>query len=490
MTPSHRREKALPELNTPRSKPGRSAAQRPSSTQSYSRYSQESSSYAHKRRTRSTKKKVFIGVLIGVLALLVAAATVLIIFVNTMNKALQGDIDLEVLGSATVDRGKPQDPFWMLLVGTDYLEEGEYARSDSMILVRIDPGHKTAALVSIPRDTRVQLPGYGTEKINAAYSYGCMEEENGHSGPEFAINAVSDLCGVGIAGYAQVDINGFVALVDAIGGVDVDVLFDISDDEAGDVDVHAGLQRLDGQHAIVFVRSRDYDIGDYQRQANQRVFLEALATQMLEKDPLTIANSIAKVCEMTSTNFDIATLGQIATSMQGMEEYDMHSYSLPCTSQIINEIWYEIPDVATIRRLIAMIDAGQFPDPDEMGLKFQGEVPDAYKPSGTSATDMSGAQATDLNVSDYVVAVRNGYGISGSATAVSTMLAQAGYEQGEIGDVNSYIYADTLIIYRSDKDRAAAEDIRMRLGYGRIIPSQGRYGFEGDILVVVGGDFK
>jgi hypothetical protein len=87
------------------------------------------------------------------------------------------------------------------------------------------------------------------------------------------------------------------------------------------------------------------------------------------------------------------------------------------------------------------------------------------------------------------VDVRNGYGTPGAATSVSDMLALAGYKQGEIGNANTLVYKETLIIYRGDEDRQAALDIKARLGYGRVIPSMERYSFEGNLLVVVGGDF-
>jgi LCP family protein required for cell wall assembly len=338
----------------------------------------------------------------------------------------------------------------------------------------------------------VQLPGYGYQKINAAYAYGQMERDQGHSGPEFAINAVSELTGVGIAGFAQVDINGFQDVVEALGGVQVDVPLDIiGDRDAGDVDVYAGPQVLDGAHALVFVRSRQYDIGDYQRQANQRTFLQATAKQILSSDPLTIVNTVNKICEMTATNFSVADIAGIASAMRGMQESDIRTYSIPSATQTIDEVSYVIADTAATRELFAALERGEFPDPAAWSNPaYQGEVADAYKPRTAPATTDSLGQAASIDTSQYTVVVRNGYGIDGSAASVSDMLALAGYIQGEIGNANAYVYEQTLIVYRDDTDRAAADDIRARLGYGRIIASQGRYSFEGNVLVVVGGDFK
>jgi LCP family protein required for cell wall assembly len=358
-------------------------------------------------------------------------------------------------------------------------------------LAHINPGTKSAALISIPRDTRVQLPGYGYQKINAAYAYGELERQEGgeHSGAEFAIQAAAELTGVGISGYAQIDLGGFQNVVDALGGVQVDVPLDIiGDREAGWVDVYAGPQLLDGAHAMVFVRSRQYDIGDFQRQANQRTFLQATAKQILSADPVTIVNTVTEVCKMTSTNLNITDIASIANSMRGMQESDIHTYSIPSSMDMIDNISYVVADLAVTRELCTAIEAGSYPDASEWS--YQGETAPEYQAKTTPAiTDRIGELGTGVDTSLYTVDVRNGFGIDGSATSVSDMLAIAGYHQGEIGNANSYVYNETLIVYQGDDDRAAALDIQARLGYGRVIPSLGRYAFEGNILVVVGGDF-
>jgi hypothetical protein len=98
-------------------------------------------------------------------------------------------------------------------------------------------------------------------------------------------------------------------------------------------------------------------------------------------------------------------------------------------------------------------------------------------------------QTSTVTPGDYIVDVLNGCGIDDCATSVSDLLALAGYQQGEIGNAGSFAYDTTLIIYQDDERKAAAEDIHKRLGYGKLISSEGRYTFAGDVLVLVGGDF-
>jgi LCP family protein required for cell wall assembly len=461
---------------------------------SYSRNAREGG-YAVKRSKRARNRKIITGILVTLIALLVAGIAAVLVFMAYLNSELGTDssgnrINMEILEAATVDRAAPEDPFWMLLVGTDDAEDGEVSRSDSIILAHIDPGAKKAALISIPRDTMVTLPGYGTAKINAAYAYGQLELDQGHSGAEYCINAVTALTGVGIAGYAQVDFAGFKDVVDALGGVDVEVPLDIiGDTDAGPVDVYAGQQKLDGEHALVFVRSRQFDIGDYQRQADQRIFLQALAKQVLAADPVAIINTVAKVAEITTTNLDIAEIAAVANSLRGMSEADIYTYSLPGDTDELNGISYVVVDKAETKDLIQQITNGNYPDYSDM--MYQGESPEDYKPKQQStATDNLGNKASNIDTSLFTVTVRNGYGLAGSATAISDMLALAGYKQGDIGNANSFVYKETLIIYREESDLAAAEDIRGRLGYGRVIPSLDRYSYDGNVLVVVGGDFS
>ena len=456
-----------------------------------------SDGYSRQRQTRSRRKKIIIGVAVGASALLLAVAAGLLGFYLFINGTLTDKVkDLGDLDSVLTDRVAPEDPFYMLLIGTDGRDDGEPERSDTLILARIDPGNRSAALISIPRDTRVYLEGYGYQKINAAYAYGDMERQQGNtetSGAKLAIETVSKFAGVDISSFAQIDFSGFKEVVNALGGVEVDVPVDIVGDlDAEGPDIYAGNQVLDGDQALVFCRSRAFDIGDYQRQANQRTFLQALAKQVLAADPITIASTVTKVAEMVTTDMDVNEIISVASSMQGLNENDIQTYTVPSSGTISPDdgLWYEYAIESEWKALIEAINAGEYPQQDVGALS--GEVPDSYKSDEQKASDqLNGQQATDIATAEFVIVVRNGYGeIEGAASAVAAMLESAGYEIGEIGNTNAAVYNETLIVHDQDSDEAAAEDIKARLGYGRIIPSLDRYAFEGNVLVIVGGDYE
>lgn len=140
-------------------------------------------------------------------------------------------------------------------------EYGNTFRSDSIILARVDPQEYQATLISIERDTYVNIEGYGMNKINAAAAYG---------GAALLVETVEEFVGVEISHYVSIDLDGFEAVVDALGGIKVDVPMTIDDDEAGGY-VAAGLQTLTGEEALILCRSchayDDYGSGDYYQKA-------------------------------------------------------------------------------------------------------------------------------------------------------------------------------------------------------------------------------
>jgi LCP family protein required for cell wall assembly len=454
------------------------------------------------RERRIRRKRILMGTGIALASVLVIAAIGVVTFMLIINSKLGTDLqgnrinfDTGIYENIFVEPEKPEDPFWVLLMGTDNREGYEIPRTDTLILTRVDQRTKTMAMVSIPRDTYVELEGIGPEKINAAYTWAEAEKEG--SGIAATIKTVSKFAGVDIAYFAQVDFDGLVRLVDGLGGVEVDVPVDIVGDyDAGGIDIYQGVQVLNGEKALVFCRSREFEASDYQRQANQRTFLQALAKQVLAADLPTIASTVTNLAEMTYTNMDIAKIVKVAQGMRGLQESDIRTYTVPAAYQPINKIDYEVADAAAWRELITAIERGEYPERQED--LHGGIVPESYVASSISGTTGTTGQdsgsttsdATTLNPGDYTVEVRNGCGIAGSAKSVSDRLVSAGYRQNGVGDAQDSNYQTTLIIYQNEKSRAAAHDIRQRLGYGETISSGGNYSFTGDILVVVGRDFN
>jgi LCP family protein required for cell wall assembly len=383
------------------------------------------------------------------------------------------------------------DPFFMLLLGVDDYEPSDPGRSDTIILLYIHPGKGKIAMISIPRDLRVYIPGYGAAKINAAYNAG--EHDPNNTGAANVSKVVESLAGVHLAYLAEVRFKNFIPMVDALGGVYVDVPVPINDPEAGPSILYPGYQHLDGVQALTFCRSRKFDMADYQRQANQRTFLKAAAKQILAGNPEEISQAIDSITALVYSNMQMKDIVSLAMAFKGINESDIISYTVPAYNEMILEgdykISYEILRESAWRDLITRVAAGEFPDPHDVGLNdaYLGTTPASQNHSGT--TDLRDGILTAQQCAGFIVDVRNGYGGKGVAGAVSDQLALAGYQQGKIANTNAFVYKETLIIYENSADRPVAEDILMRLGYGRIVASEHRYSFEGNVLVVVGSDF-
>lgn len=175
--------------------------------------------------------------------------------------------------------------YTFLVLGLDTREQDENQRSDIIMIARVDPALGTVRVLSIPRDLYVEIPGYGWDKINAAYQRGLAA--SGDLDWEVAAQLTADTIehnlGVTVAdGFAMTDMNRFPAIIDAVGGVDVDNPYELVDPDWADVNFPAGIVHLDGEQALVFTRSRNID-GDGGRVMRQHLVLEALLARL--QDP-------------------------------------------------------------------------------------------------------------------------------------------------------------------------------------------------------------
>lgn len=212
----------------------------------------------------------------------------------------------------------PEPPKWegtervnILLMGVDArgLKKGEIPRSDTMLVASLDPVSKKAYLFSILRDTYTEIPEHGSERINTAITHG----------PNTAMQAVSELLGIPIQYYVYTDFQGFIELVDAVGGVDFYVEKDMhytskADNHEYDIDLKKGQQHLDGKTALQYVRFRHDALSDYTRTERQRNFLKAVADKMKSTTSIMKLPSILeKINPYIDTNLSIQDMWKLAT---------------------------------------------------------------------------------------------------------------------------------------------------------------------------------
>ncbi len=208
----------------------------------------------------------------ALLALLLAAAAISFWRLDRAVAASNGKVDPQALKALAPYTGGPEN---ILFIGSDKRPGEQSSRADTLLVMRVDGGTKSISQLSIPRDSLVDIPGYGQGKVNSAYSYG---------GAALQIKVVEQLTGIPIHHVVEMDFSGFPAIVDSLGGVDINVPSAIDSQYPqglGWTQVHfnAGPQHMDGNRALVYVRVR-YSDDDFHRMARQQQFMQALEQKM------------------------------------------------------------------------------------------------------------------------------------------------------------------------------------------------------------------
>jgi polyisoprenyl-teichoic acid--peptidoglycan teichoic acid transferase len=427
------------------------------------------------RRRQRTKRVAFgcLGMFLIMLAVGVigAYAYVRSIDAQLANKSRTENPLVETVLTPKADR-KPGAPFYMLLVGKDARPDDTTANSDTLIVAHIDPPNKRITLLSIPRDTRVSIPGHGKKKINAAMQLGEVT---------LAISTVKEFTGLPIDHYLEIDFNGFKDLVDAIGGVWVDVPHDINDSKAANHDwrakvVKKGYQKLDGPHALTFVRSRKLLGDDYTRIKDQQVFIKALAKQTLAvENVVRFPAIVSAMTKNVTTDLDVGEMMNLAADFKGMDANSLETVTAPGEAKYIGGVSYVISDDDKLAEIVRKIEAGESVEKHEA----------TSTPAGTTSTS---GTATTVKASSVTISVRNGAGGAGLAAEVAAILKRADFPIEQVGNTARPVYDKTLIVFK-DND-AEAKLVHDTLGFGTAVHGQGIYTFSTDVLVIVGKDWR
>ncbi|MUT65591.1 LCP family protein [Paenibacillus sp. NEAU-GSW1] len=291
------------------------------------------------KKKRSLGIRILVGVLV-ILALIIAGIIVwgsgvykgLDSFSKTKEESRFGQF--EEKPELAISKWEGKERVNILLLGADArgLEEDQVARSDSMMVASFDPVTKKAHLFSVLRDTYVEIDGHGDGRINTAITLG---------GPQLAMKSIGDLLGLDIQYYVYTDFEGFKALIDAIGGVSIDVEKDMhytdnADNNEYDIDLKAGYQELDGDKALQYVRFRHDAMSDFTRTERQRNLLQAVAKELQSSwNIIKMKNILESVSPYIETNLqvtDMLKLGQL-----GVESHVAGTAQVPPMDLIADE---------------------------------------------------------------------------------------------------------------------------------------------------------
>lgn len=235
-------------------------------------------------------------------------------------------------------------------------------RTDVVFVVHYDSEQESIDLISVPRDTRVAVcdevedllgKSYGVTKFNAVHAYGGKEH-----GPEAAILQLEDLLGISIDHYVKVNFDALVEIVDAVGGVEVDVPQDMKWDmsDTGDITINLkkGLQTLDGNKALQLVRFRRYADGDVGRIQVQQLFLKALMEKVLSTENIVknLGDYIEVMYKYVKTDVSLADALKYANYITKVDMEKINMETLPGVGQYVGGVSYFIHDPDATREMV------------------------------------------------------------------------------------------------------------------------------------------
>ena len=400
------------------------------------------------KRRAALWKRYLLGTLLIIVATASATSVAAFREIDKVVDALKDnslDIDDEL---AEADAGKPQT---IMLIGSDKRPNdprsgvpNDGPRSDTIILVRLDPSKEATALMSLPRDLKVEIPGHGTDKLNAAYSYG---------GPKLALKTVKRLTGLRINHVVNVDFGGFRETVNEIGCVymDVDRRYYNPGGDYAQINVKQGYDRLCGDSALNYVRFRHTD-NDLYRVARQQLFVRAFKDQIkASTGPL----ELPKLIKTITRNVEVGVGGNAELDGDTVLEYALFAYSLPPGNFFQSKLQgiEETPGfdlLVSQENIQKAIQEFSHPDVESPQKATQVALNEKPKPSPNKAPP---PRETTVNV-------LNGNGVAGSAGTASSLLSERGYQpvfapDGKSGNAPNWEYFKTRIHY--DKAQAGAE---------------------------------
>ena len=260
-----------------------------------------------------------------------------------------------------------EDMITVLVVGADK-RPNDVGRSDTILLCFLDVKNKRAQILSVPRDTYVTIPRSGEKtKVNHAYAYG---------GIPLLDETLEQYLGVSIDYYVSVNFNGFVQLVDALGGIEIDVEKRMFTPEEN-IDIQPGLQVLNGQDALGYVRFRKDGLGDIGRVERQQHFLKELAGKLMSVSTAWKIPKLADIfMENVETNFSVGELLSLYNTFKDIDLSTLNLQMIPGKGEYINGISYWIGDQAQINTIL---DGMMNPPPPTLPV-----IPDVSGGSGVN----------------------------------------------------------------------------------------------------------
>ncbi len=368
-----------------------------------------------------------------------------------------------------------------IIIGYDVREGDPSAgsRSDTVMLVRVDPKRDVVTLLSFPRDLVVTHPGCEghpswTGRINEAYAY---------CGPKGTLTTVKELTGIPINYMITVNFEAFKKIVDRLDGVYMDVDQRYFNDQEGlgypTLDLKPGYQLLNGRDALDFVRHRHTD-SDLYRVVRQQEFVKALKQRVSSAwDVFELPGLVGAVTE----NIEVAKGGGKTISSGEVLGYANALYGLPSG----NFQQVSLDGVSGYFELAVAEDALQ-----EAIRRFMNPDVDASETAVTVATGQKPKEEKGPRPSQVSIEVLNGNGEDGAADEAALLLGEVGYPAENAGNADNFKYFRSQVLYdpESEESEAAAQGVAKLFGDAEVLPAPAGEQLSSVLRVVVGETFQ
>ena len=288
------------------------------------------------RRKKLKKRRILALVLIPILLVLLAGGTYAYLLLNKASNVLSESYD-----GTTNDRGvnPAKDNVSVLFMGVDDSEvrnNSTGSRTDALMLATFNDKDKTVKLLSIPRDSYVFIPGKDKySKITHAHAYG---------GVKYTVDTVEEMLDIPVDYYVKMNFNAFVDVIDALGGIEVEVPYTFSEQNSSDkknaIKLEKGLQTLDGEEALALARTRKLD-NDIERGKRQQEILKAIAAKATDLSSLTkYADVIEGIGKNMTTNMTFKEMKSFTSYVLGGKGLEIENVNLEGADDYINGTYY------------------------------------------------------------------------------------------------------------------------------------------------------
>lgn len=400
--------------------------------------------YARKQR----RKRVIMVVVLLLLVVCLAFGLGSCVFTSSLSGSMAINDDEVATALTPQEEGQPS---YILLAGVNE-QKADKPKSSFVALLRVNPEGGRMTLVAIPTNMQIRLNGKDAMLRDVITSGSDAD----------LITTVASQTECEINHYVRISDEGLKSLVDSLGGIEVDVAQRVDDPRYSSIVIDPGVQTLNGEQALMYVSAANYSDGKTMRAQNQATFFQALANSITARSGFDFMMSADAVARNIKTDMSYSDLESLAQAFGKSDSFS--AVVMPGTQAVVND------------RTFFYASSASWPAIREL---FQnGEEP-------VITIDTSGVDKAKTSI-----IVLNGSGTDGLAAQAKERLEADGWKVSDTGNADSYVYEETLIVYRDEGDQAAAQAVADTLGVGRTVYSSVYYDLKTNVQVMIGKDWS